>query len=69
MQIALIATHHCDYAANLARALAKRHRVLLVLSARSARRQIAAEALASLGEAVTLKIVPHHYAPLQPLIA
>lgn len=69
MQIALIATHHCDYAANLARALAKRHRVLLVLSARSARRQIAAEALASLGEAVTLRIVPHHYAPLQPLIA
>tara|TARA_B100000678_G_C18189727_1_gene494794 strand:+ start:7 stop:1092 length:1086 start_codon:yes stop_codon:yes gene_type:complete len=69
MQIALIATHHCDYAANLARSLAARHRVLLVLSARSAKRQIAPDALAALRDKVTLRIVPHHYAPLQPLIA
>ena len=69
MQIALVATHHPDYAANLARALAHDHDVLLILSGRSARRQLSAQALAQLREAVTLKIVPHHYAPLQPLIA
>ena len=41
MQIALIATHHCDYAANLARSPAARPRVSPVPSARGARRPIA----------------------------
>ncbi len=69
MRIALVATHHSDYAANLALALSRKHDVLLVLSRRSAARQIDPQALAALGKALTLRIVPHHYAPLQPLIA
>ena len=69
MRIALIATHHSDYAANLALALARRHEVMLVLSRRSAARQIEPDALKALDGLVTLRIVPHHYAPLQPLIA
>lgn len=69
MRIALIATHHSDYAANLARALARTHDVMLVLSRRSAARQIEPEALSALHAALDLRIVPHHYAPLQPLIA
>lgn len=69
MRIALIATHHCDYAANLALALAQHHDVMLVLSWRSARRQIEQQAIASLADHVRLKLVPHHYAPLQPAVA
>ena len=69
MRIALIATHHSDYAANLARALAMDHEVMLVLSRRSAARQIEPEALSLLRRSVRVEIVPHHYAPLQPLVA
>ena len=69
MRVALVATHHAEYSANLAQALAREHRVLLILSARNAARQLAPEAMAALSEVLTLRIVPHHYAPLQPLIA
>lgn len=69
MRIALIATHHADYAANLAAALAERHQVLLVLSRRNAARQIRPEALAWLRARMDVRIVPHHLAPLQPLVA
>ncbi|WP_408587271.1 glycosyltransferase family 4 protein [Novosphingobium sp.] len=69
MRIALIATHHADYAANLAAALAEHHDVLLVLSRRNCARQIRPESLDWLRQRLTLRIVPHHLAPLQPLIA
>ncbi len=69
MRIALIATHHSDYAANLALALARTHQVMLVLSRRSAARQIEPQALAALRQTLDLRIVPHHYAPLQPWVA
>lgn len=69
MRIALIATHHADYAANLAAALADHHDVLLVLSRRNCARQIRPESLDWLRQRLTLRIVPHHLAPLQPLIA
>ena len=69
MRIALIATHHCDYAANLARALAREHEVLLVLSRRSAARQIEPDVLRDLENAMKVRMVAHHYAPLQPWIA
>lgn len=68
-RIALVATHHAEYAANLALALAKRHRVLLILSARNAARQLEDASIALLRRHLTLTIVPHHYAPLQPLVA
>ncbi|WP_225205407.1 glycosyltransferase family 4 protein [Novosphingobium huizhouense] len=69
MRIALIATHHADYAANLAAALAERHEVLLILSRRNAGRQIRPEAMAWLKARMEVRIVPHHLAPLQPLVA
>ena len=69
MRIALIATHHSDYAANLALALSQAHEVMLVLGRRSAARQIEPDALAALRRRLELRIVPHHYAPLQPLVA
>jgi len=69
MRIALIATHHADYAASLAAALAEEHEVLLVLSRRNCTRQIRPESLEWLRSRVTVRIVPHHLAPLQPLIA
>ncbi len=69
MRIALIATHHADYAASLAAALAEHHEVLLVLSRRNCARQIRPESLDHLRQRMTLRIVPHHLAPLQPLIA
>lgn len=69
MRIALVATHHAEYAANLALAMATDHEVLLILSERNAHRQLRAEAWRQLSSAMTLKTVPHHYAPLQPLIA
>ncbi len=68
MKIALLATHHAEYAANLAMALARRHEVLLVLSARNAGRQLLRTSWSVLRDAVKLKVVPHHYAPLQPWI-
>lgn len=69
MRIALIATHHAEYAANLALALAKEHEVMLVLSRRNSRRQLSPEGFATLADALRLEIVPHHLAPLQPYIA
>jgi len=69
MKIALIATHHVDYVASLAMELAKRHEILLVISRRSTGRQIRVESLKDIGERVSLKVVPHHYAPIQPWIA
>ncbi|BEV01824.1 glycosyltransferase family 4 protein [Novosphingobium olei] len=69
MRIALIATHHADYAASLAVALAERHDVMLVLSRRNSSRQIRPESLEWLRRRLTLHIVPHHLAPLQPVIA
>ena len=68
-RIALVATHHAEYAANLAMALARDHQVLLVLSRRNAARQLEPEAFETLRRALTLITVPHHYAPLQPLVA
>lgn len=68
MRIALVATHHAEYAANLAMALAETHEVLLVLSARNAGRQLLPVSWQRLRERLTLKVVPHHYAPLQPWI-
>ncbi|MGD9810499.1 MAG: glycosyltransferase family 4 protein [Sphingobium sp.] len=69
MKIALVATHHVDYAANLAMALAARHEVLLVVSRRSAARQLRPESWPVLERSVSLRVVPHHVAPLQPWIA
>lgn len=69
MRIALIATHHAEYAANLALALAKEHEVMLVLSRRNSRRQLSPEGFALLADRLRLEIVPHHLAPLQPYIA
>jgi glycosyltransferase involved in cell wall biosynthesis len=69
MRLALVATHHAEYAANLAWALARDHEVLLVLSRRNAGRQLLLETMRALSERLTLRTVPHHYAPLQPLIA
>ncbi|MCW1383857.1 glycosyltransferase [Novosphingobium sp. KCTC 2891] len=69
MRIALIATHHADYAASLAAALAEEHDVLLVLSRRNAGRQLSPESLAWLRQRMDVRIVPHHLAPLQPVIA
>lgn len=69
MRIALVATHHAEYAANLALALAREHEVMLVLSRRNAGRQLAAEGFHTLRAALRLEIVPHHYAPLQPWLA
>ena len=69
MRIALVATHHAEYAANLALALAAEHDVMLILSRRNAARQLRPESMALLAQRLTLRIVPHHYAPLQPWIA
>lgn len=69
MRLALVATHHAEYAANLAAALAREHEVLLILSRRNAGRQLLPETMRALPERLTLRLVPHHYAPLQPLIA
>ena len=69
MKIALIATNYAEYAANLALELSRTHQVLLVLSARSAQRELLPESLDELRRCVLLKIVPHHYAPLQAVIA
>lgn len=69
MRVALVATHHAEYAANLALALAAEHDVLLVLSRRNAARQLRPGSMTLLAERLTLRIVPHHYAPLQPWIA
>lgn len=69
MRVALVATHHAEYAANLALALAADHDVLLVLSRRNAARQLRQDAMRLLADRLTLRIVPHHYAPLQPWIA
>lgn len=68
-RIALVATHHAEYAANLAMALADDAQVLLILSARNARQQLLPASLTALRARLTLAIVPHHYAPLQPWIA
>lgn len=69
MRIALIATHHSDYAANLAMALAARHQVMLVLNRRNARQQLQARSIPALRQKLMLRFVPHHLAPLQPWIA
>jgi glycosyltransferase involved in cell wall biosynthesis len=69
VRIALVATHHVDYAANLALALAERHEVLFIVSRRSAARQLRAESWPVLASRLTLRVVPHHLAPLQPWIA
>lgn len=69
MKIALIATHHAEYVANLAYALARQHEVLLIVSRRNAARQLRPCAITALKHRLTLASVPHHYAPFQPLIA
>jgi len=69
MRVALIATHHVDYVANLAMALASRHEVMLIVSQRSAARQLRAGSIAVLARKMRVAIVPHHLAPLQPWIA
>lgn len=71
MKIALIATHHVDYTASLAVALADRgHEVMLLVSRRCAERQLREESRAVLADRLALfGIVPHHYAPVQPWIA
>lgn len=69
MKIALIATHHPDYTANLAMSLAERgHQVMLIVSRRSAARQLRDESRPVLSARLDLRIVPHHIAPLQPWI-
>ena len=69
MRIALVATHHVDYVASLAMALADRHEVMLIVSRRSAARQLRDESWPELRDRLMLRVVPHHLAPLQPWIA
>lgn len=71
MKIALIATHHVDYTANLAMALrARGHEVMLIASRRSAARQLRDESRAVLARHLSaFRIVPHHFAPVQPWVA
>ncbi|HKQ45740.1 MAG TPA: glycosyltransferase [Rhizomicrobium sp.] len=69
MRIAIVATNYAEYAANLALALSASNEVMLVLSRRNARRELRPQSIKFLREKVSLHIVPHHYAPLQPIVA